>query len=419
MPNLSKRFPWLLDASLLVLLLVVVVAVTYVYVSSEHVFYWSDYSGYQNITHDIAARYHESPLAAARAVAGSLFVDYNALFTIPILPVVLLFGDSRIVFELAIAIAYLLPFTLVLGLIAVRLIPGQPRAVFYSTVAVALLTPFTWVPTLRGYPDTGAACLVGLAVWAYVLDTRLQRRWQIPLIGCLLALAMLFRRHFAYDGLAFLAAMACVALGRFALEARQQPRAAWRALLTSSLRIGLTAGSMLVVLFTVGLPFMYHVLSQNVTALYASYMEPVSQSLQWFVWAYGWIVCLAAVIGLGMGMLARSIRRETATFIGLFGGLLFLAWILIVRQSADHYTLHFTPAIVLGLAALGWTIWRKTAGLARGLAVGLGSVFLLTNLVLGLTPDRVEVNPTLSSLFAGKSAPLNRPDYGEVGNLIT
>src|SRR5258708_8102202 len=224
MRKLSDRFPWLLDSSLLVLLLAVVVAVTYVYVSSEHVFYWSDYSGYQNITHDIAARYHKSPFVAARAVAGSLFLDYNALFTIPILPFVLLFGDSRIVFEIAIAVVYLVPFTLVLGLIAVTLIPARPRAIFYSTLPFALLTPFTWVPTLRGYPDTGAACLVGLALWAYVQDIRLQRRWQIPLIGCLLALALLFRRHFSYDCIAFLAAMVCAALGRFALQARQQPR---------------------------------------------------------------------------------------------------------------------------------------------------------------------------------------------------
>jgi hypothetical protein len=37
MRKLSDRFPWLLDCSLLVLLLAVVVAVTYVYVSSARV----------------------------------------------------------------------------------------------------------------------------------------------------------------------------------------------------------------------------------------------------------------------------------------------------------------------------------------------------------------------------------------------
>jgi hypothetical protein len=418
MRKLSERFPWLLDSSLIVLLFASVVAVTYIYVSSEHVFYWSDYSGYQNITHDIAARFHESPLAAARAVAGSMLLDYNALFTIPILPFVLLFGDSRIVFEIALAVVYLVPFTLVLGLIAVTLIPGQPRAVFYSTVAFALLTPFTWVPTLRGYPDTGAACLVGLAVWTYVLDTRLQRCWQVPLIGCLLALAMLFRRHFAYDGLAFLAAMVCMALGQFVTQARQQPREAWRGLLTRGLKIGLTGGVTLVVLFTVGLPFMYHVLTQNVTALYASYIQPVGVWLQWFVWAYGWVICLAAVIGIGIGVFARVLQREAAAFFVLFGGLVFLEWMLMVRQVGEHYTLHFTPAIVLGLAALVWTIWRKTAGLARGLVVGVGGVFLLANLVVGLTPDNVAIDQALSPLFAGKSSPLTRPNYAEVANLI-
>lgn len=167
MAELRDRFPFLSDCGLLVVLLSIVVAVTYVYVCSEHVYYWSDYSGHQNITHNIASHYRESPLVAARDVARSILDDYNALFTIPILPFVLLFGESRIVFEIALAVVYLLPFTLVLALIAVTLIPGRRRAVFYSTVALALLTPFTWVPTLRGYPVTGAACLIGLGVWAY------------------------------------------------------------------------------------------------------------------------------------------------------------------------------------------------------------------------------------------------------------
>jgi hypothetical protein len=407
-----------LDCGLLGLLLAVVVAVTTIYVSSEHVFYWSDYSGYQNITHNIAKQYLESPLTAVRAIARSMLEDYNALPTIPIVPIVLLFGESRLVFELALAVIYLLPFTLVLGLIAVTLIPGRPRAVFYSTAALALLTPFTWVPTLRGYPDTGAACLVGLAVWVYVQDPRLRRRWQIPLIGALLALAMLFRRHFAYEAPAFLAAMACIALGRFAMQARRQPREAWQALLTSGIRVGLTAASMLVVLFTLGLPFVYHVLTENVVTLYASYMLPVLQSVQWYVWAYGWVICLAAAIGIGIGMLARTLEQEATAFTLLFGGLLFLEWILIVRQLGEHYSLHFTPFIVLGLAALGWTIWRKTSGPARTMTLGLGGAYLLANLVIGLTPEKIAGNAVLKPLFAGKSAPLTRPDYAVAANMI-
>ena len=416
--NTTQRSAVWAEGGRLALLLAIVVAVTFAYVSSEHIFYWSDYSGYQNLTHEIAADYRSSPLTAARAVARSMLQDYNALFTLPLLPFVLLLGDSRIVFEIALAVVYLLPFMLVLGLIAIKLIPGPPRAVFYSTVVLALLTPFTWVPTLRGYPDTGAACLVALAVWTFVQDTRLARRWQMPIIGVLLALAMLFRRHFAYDAIAFFAAMTGMAFWRFALERRQQPHTAWRELRLSGLRIGLAALAMLICLFTVGLPFTYHVLTQDVTALYASYEVPVSRSLQWYVTIYGWVICMAAVVGYVIGLFVRSIRREPVVFIVLFAGLLLVEWILLVRQLGEHYTLHFTPSMVWGPAILGWTVWRNAGRRLRVMAAGAGGLYLLANLAVGLTPLVIGTGFGAGPLFAVKSPPLTRPDYDNVAQLI-
>src|SRR2546423_9484364 len=117
-----------------------------------------------------------------------------------------------------------------LAAIAVKLIPFRPRAVFWSTVALTLLTPMAWEPTLRGYRDTGAAFLILLAVWIYLYNARLDRWWQIPLIGFLLVAAMLFRRHFAYAATAFVGAMMLHALTRFAAQLRQQPRESLREL---------------------------------------------------------------------------------------------------------------------------------------------------------------------------------------------
>ena len=47
---------------------------------------------------------------------------------------------------------------------------------------------------------------VALAILVYLQDVKLKSWWQIPLIGCFLAAAILFRRHFAYSAIAFLGA---------------------------------------------------------------------------------------------------------------------------------------------------------------------------------------------------------------------
>ena len=76
------------------------------------------------------------------------------------------------------------------------------------TLVVALLTPMVWVATLRGYPDMGAAAIMALAVWVYLGDPRLTRARQSVVIGLLLAGAMLFRRHFAYNAVALVLSVA-------------------------------------------------------------------------------------------------------------------------------------------------------------------------------------------------------------------
>ena len=204
---------------LLLALILTIISVVYTYVSSENTIYVSDYAGYQNIAHNIVSSYRQSPLSAMRAIALSTLEEYNALFTIPLIPWMLIFGESRMAFELALGIMYLLPFTLILGALAIQMLPTRPGTVFWLTVAFALLMPIVWVPTLRGYPDTGAAFLIALAVWVYLRDTRLTRWWQIPVIGFLVVGALLFRRHFAYAGIAFFLTMALHVFGQICRSA--------------------------------------------------------------------------------------------------------------------------------------------------------------------------------------------------------
>jgi hypothetical protein len=50
-----------------------------------------------------------------------------------LIPFILVFGSSRLIYELALALAYLLPFALVMGAIATQLIRAHSRPVFWAT----------------------------------------------------------------------------------------------------------------------------------------------------------------------------------------------------------------------------------------------------------------------------------------------
>jgi len=202
--KLPRKF--LIDGFFLFLLVLVTVAVTSIYVSSEHTFYWWDYAGYNTATVNTANLFRDSPDKAWRGVIESLSKEKNLLISLPLVPLILLFGESRLSYILSISLIYVLPFRLLLGAISAQLIPVYPRRVFWSTVLMSLLIPMSWIPTLRGYLDTGGCVFVALAILVYLQDVKLKSWWKIPLIGFLLAAAILWRRHFAYSAIAFFGA---------------------------------------------------------------------------------------------------------------------------------------------------------------------------------------------------------------------
>ncbi len=202
--KLPRKF--LIDGFFLFLLVLVTVAVTSIYVSSEHTFYWWDYAGYNTATVNTANLFRDSPDKAWRGVIESLSKEKNLLISLPLVPFILLFGESRLSYILSVSLIYVLPFRLLLGAISTKLIPVYPRRVFWSTVLLSLLIPMSWIPTLRGYLDTGGCVFVALAILVYLQDVKLKSWWKIPLIGFLLAAAILLRRHFAYSATAFFGA---------------------------------------------------------------------------------------------------------------------------------------------------------------------------------------------------------------------
>ena len=427
----------LINGGLFVLLVLAIITVTSIYVSSEHTFYWWDYNLYQDLTKTKAIDFRESPIKALYYTWRSTGADYSEIPTLLLVPFIFIFGDSRLVYILSIALVYLLPFTLVVGMITTRLIPFRPSTVFWSTVLLTLLTPVTWVPTLRGYVDAGAALLIALAILVYLQDPKLKNRWQIVLIGFFIAVAMLFRRHFVYDGIAFFGAMVLQTLITYITQVRQRSRETWRNLFNSSVRIGCTIAVSLITLVVLGLPFIKRVLTTNFSQLYASFEVSPGEGLRYYGTSYGWIACIVAGLGFAGGIQNRVLVRPVAVFIILFGSFSLMQWVFKVKQLAVHYTLHFTPFVVLGLVAFGWTAWLTLKPRTRRLVLSASGIYLILNAVMGLAfvdvlnntplrPTRFGITQApditgtkLSEIFSANYPPLKHADYSEVARLVS
>ena len=423
--KLPRKF--LIDGFFLFLLVLVTVAVTSIYVSSEHTFYWWDYAGYNTATVNTANLFRDSPDKAWRGVIESLSKEKNLLISLPLVPFILLFGESRLSYILSVSLIYVLPFRLLLGAISAKLIPVYSRRVFWSTVLLSLLIPMSWIPTLRGYLDTGGCVFVALAIWVYLQDVKLKSWWKIPLIGFLLAAAILLRRHFAYSAIAFFGAATLQAFIDFilliypretALSSSKDKDVAvpfpYRCLFESAVKLGLIAVTSLTILMLVAGDFTRSALTVDYRNLYVAWSLPVNDILTRYADFYGLGTWLLVLIGFSAGILTRMLVPAAAIFVSLFGVLSLIEWLLVLRYGYLHYTIHITPIALLGLSTFFWTTWLTLKGKVRYFMLGAAGLYLVLNAAVGLIPLKID----LSRLFMANFPPLVRSDYDEVVKLV-
>ena len=411
----------------LFLVVLITVAVTSIYVSREHTFYWWDYAGYNTATVNTANLFRDSPDQAWRGVIESLSKEKNLLISLPLVPFILLFGESRLSYILSVSLIYVLPFRLLLGAISAKLIPVYPRRVFWSTVLLSLLIPMSWIPTLRGYLDTGGCVFVALAILVYLQDVKLKSWWKIPLIGFLLAAAILLRRHFAYSAIAFFGAATLQAFIDFivliyrretALSSSKGKDVAvpflYRWLFESAVNLGLIAVTSLTILMLVAGDFTRSALTVDYRNLYVAWSLPVNDILTRYADFYGLGNWLLVLIGFSAGIVTRRLVTATAIFVTLFGVLSLIEWLLVLRYGYLHYTIHITPIALLGISTFFWTTWLTLKGKVRYFMLGAAGLYLVLNAAVGLIPLKID----LSRLFMANFPPLVRSDYDEVVKLV-
>ena len=405
----------LLDALLLLAFILLGVSMIAAYSTRENWFFSWDWAAFYLRTRD---QFHalQHSFQEGREVLGiSMTCEYNYLYTLPLLPFLWAFGTSRLAYLVGVTVVYQIPFCLAMGAVGSRMVGGRRQAAFWTAALVALLLPTTWLATFRGMPDVGAAALVALAVWIYLGDTQLRQWWRWVALGTVWAAVPLFRRHFAYDGVAFFLAVGIQTLVAFFLDLKRGRRPALRDLIGTSLR---TAGVVAVMAFWLGtlgrdaLPN----LSKNTIALYGQ--SPFRQTVHFYVDHFGWLVLVLAAIGYVAGSLRFARRRGPIAFVFLTGLLCMVVWFALPRQSGNmHHLLHASLLVVpgLGLALLSACELPRRWVRAPLAAVVVGT--LLLNFVAAVKPS-LAVARAAAAVFPRDCAPLRRTDRAEVCRLL-
>jgi hypothetical protein len=405
----------LINAVFLALLTLIIVTVTTLYITSEQNFHWWVDWYYPAL--EISNSLKESPTEAIALLVKSLGQERNRLYTLPIIPFFWAFGNSRLVYELGLALVYLLPLPLVMGAIAAQIIQTRQLLVFWLTAFITLLVPVTWVPTFMGIPDTCGAVFLGLATLVFLQDVRLKQWRRVLAIGILIGLAILLRRPFIYGGFAVLAAIGVQGLIFFAIEVRKQSVIAVRSLLMVGVKLVVMGATTLATLLIIAPGFTYGALTINYRTLYTSWSLPFSDSFGLYGAYYGWGTWLIVAIGVSGAILTRAVVLPAMTFTAISGVISLIIWTIVLRYGNVFYSLQTTPFVIIGIIAFFWTTWVRQTGRVRQIMLGFAGSYLALNFIIGLTPVG-KLTSAFQPFFALSTPPLVRTDYAQVLELV-
>ena len=388
-----------------------------IYISHEQYFYFWDYSHYSDLVNELASKLRESPFKAILCFVDYLVDDYTQIPSLPLLPFALLFGNSRQVFILSLALVYIVPFCLITGKIATKILPSHSRYIFWSTAFLTLFTPATWVSILRGYPDLGGASIISLAILLYWRDPQLKRRNQIIQLAGLLAFSAWFRRPFAYSVRAFLLTIFLVSILDYFNHRKQDPKQA----LKEFRRIVIQLGKIIAWFIIFSPVLILKILFIDYRTLFASYELSAYEVSSYYIHEFGWLVFALSILGYTLGLLNQIGRGRKYIFFLSMGVISIAQWIFFAKQNGSHYTTVFISFVIIGLVTLIFFSIKNSSKnhkkIALTLSLSLGIGLIINNMLFALT-SLGETRSNLRSLFPVTKIPLYRSDYSEVARLI-
>jgi|GEM_PF-2971860 len=341
-----------------VVLVAAMIAFTTWYVKTEKTVYYWDSAGFWLpvivLTDELRTDKSE---ALSHVIHSIQHEEYNMLYTPPLALVGLVFGNSRLVYELSILILYLIPasftITVVADMITRRMWPFKISVVWRITLTWVLVVtnPFLIAAVLKGYPDVVGLVPIWIALVVYAKKrASLSWRWLVA-IGTLFVLATLLRRWYIFAAVSTIMAIGIDQIYLLALRTIQQTGV--KRWLRALRRLGVL---LLLPLTYIGLfvavawPYIQRLFSTDYATSYAAYKNHSSyfDLLGMTINHFGVLLVIIALSGLVLGWVYRA-RRYMIFIIVTSCAIAFVAVGSIQSFDTHQYYLLITPLFV-GLA---------------------------------------------------------------------
>ncbi|MBP7862340.1 hypothetical protein KA183_11705 [bacterium] len=394
MPKLNGSF-WLA----IVAAMLISIGITVMYLSAESGLYWSDYNYYQFILKTVRDAFIENPLTGSALIVYSTKLLYNFLFTIPLLPTALIFGDSRYSFIIGQVLLFQIPAALILAVLVNKTLKSPSNKMFWISFAVFMTQPALWACSLRGYPD--AIALICLLLSYYYC----QRMQDNPTLkntlatGIFLALAPFLRRHYAYGAIA-------VATSFFAVLNKEKKD--FKHTLLQLAKIGLVS---ILFLSTIGIGFVSSIFSEPFLSLYqtACVFDPTVIA-GYFISGFGLFTWLLAMAGCYLAFKSDLFDKKQLNNLTALGILMVLDWMVFGKHLAIHYLLYAAPIVVLGCSAFFFVLMSSKKPL-----VAVFGPLMLMNFAIGILPYKNF--PEGLTRYGMLTVPLN--DGSMIGRMVS
>lgn len=405
----------------------VVVTIGYIFITTRYQlnqtkqFYFWDNAGYHNIVLEMIDRLSVEPkLDFFRNLYHSFSDEISNLFAIPLIPFVMLFGESRFVFILSMAFCYLLPTIFLTSWFCSRLLKSNRTFTFWITTLLLLVSPFCWMSILDGRPDIGGSGLILLALSLQIFASPEKKgRLAYGAVGFLLVISVLFRRHLMFVLPPYLLATVFFEWVRLVFISPAD-RTFSKNKKEMLVRIFILGGSLAFFLCTLGYPFSSRYFNPETYKMYASYKaDPIIGSgvvTRYFLSFFSiplWILSL-----LGLRGLVRETQRELKNkvpsyWVMGFAILWVVTWISFGHARHNYMVTIFWifPIGILGLVSWGLSGFypKNRSRVTLTLLIGIGIVNSLCLFNIHSLPKY---------FFPESVVPVVRKDYPEMIRLI-
>lgn len=347
--------------------------------------------------------------ATLNVFLDSLSQNYNLFFALPSQVSFSLFDASRPTFILTNYVVYGSAYFISASYLLRTIYGFSWNKALLLGFSLPLLLPFLWTPLLEGYPDLGAAALY---LGAVGVSFSKNLNWKkMGLIGVLLGLSIVFRRHYAYAALALIFTLGLLSFFPFYKATLAQKRT----LIIQYVALGL---GLVGTVFLLEPFYVLSVIKTDFISLYKSYERPFSYFLHYIAAQTGLLLIFICVVGLWATKSVDSVIQKNVYKCGA----LLLTWVILwgvgPGQVGHHYTMAVLPIFfIVCLASFFYMPFKKEL---RSAFVGVLFIGLITNTLYSfwLAPSFVYPSDAPSmSLFSTPRIPWVRQDMAELAQL--